>query len=107
MDDLGNQLPPNLAVARDHIEARLARALVGSGGEHGNGRAGAVGEISGPDARGMRERHGMVEVHGLAFGLGAIGVDQDNFRREPVQQESVGVGRSDIAASDNGDARGV
>lgn len=35
--DLRNNLPPNLAVAHDHVKPSLARPLACAGSEHGNG----------------------------------------------------------------------
>jgi len=47
----------------------------------------------------MREGHGMVEIHGLAFRLGAILVDQHDLCGKTAEKQSIGEGRSDIACA--------
>jgi hypothetical protein len=47
----------------------------------------------------MREGHGMVEIHGLAFGFGAVGVNQNDFRCQPTQQQGVGISSAHIACT--------
>ena len=55
----------------------------------------------------MRKRHGVIQVHGLAFGFGSIGIDQDDFRRQPAEQQSIGEGRPHVAHADNRDSGGT
>src|SRR5581483_10735591 len=55
----------------------------------------------------MRERHRMVQVHGLALGLGTIRVNQSNLSREPAQQKGISKSGADISGSNNSDTRGM
>ena len=41
----------------------------------------------------------MVEIHGLAFRLGAIPVDQHDLCGKTAEKQSIGEGRSDIACA--------
>jgi hypothetical protein len=84
LHDLRNDLPPYLSVPHDHVKPSLARPLGCADSKHGDGRARAVHEIARPDMSGMCERPGAVEIDCLAFGLGAVGINQNDLRREPV-----------------------
>jgi hypothetical protein len=45
----------------------------------------------------------MIEVHGLTFRFGAVGVDQYDLGGQPAEQQGVGKGRAHIAHADHGD----
>jgi hypothetical protein len=55
----------------------------------------------------VSEGHGVIEVHGLAFRLGAVGVNQHNFGSQSAEQQRVGKGCADISHADHGDTHGA
>jgi hypothetical protein len=48
----------------------------------------------------------MIEVHGLALSFGAVRIDEDNFSRQPAQQQSISKGCANTANPDHGNSRG-
>jgi hypothetical protein len=46
-------------------------------------------------------------VHGLALGLGAVDVDEDDLCGEAAQEEGVSRGGADVTRSDDGDLDGL
>jgi hypothetical protein len=75
-----DDLPPNGSILFDQIQPGFARFLSRARCQDRDRRSGTIGIISGPHSSRMREWHGMVEIHGLAFCLGAISVDEHDFR---------------------------
>ena len=84
------------------VEPGFAGILAGAGGQHDDGGAGAIGVIAGPDARRLGEGHGVIQVHGFAFGLGAVAVNQHDLGGQAAEQQRVAQRRSYIAWSDHG-----
>ena len=55
----------------------------------------------------MSEGHGVIEVHGLAFRLGAVGVDQHDFGSQSAQEQGIGKSRAHIADAHYGHTDGM
>src|SRR3954447_17348488 len=49
----------------------------------------------------------MVEVHGLAFGFGAIHVNEEDFAGESAQEQGIGECRANVAHTRDGDSYGT
>jgi hypothetical protein len=86
---------------------RSLRSMIAASREHGDGCAGTIRILVRPHPRGISERDGVIEVHGLTFSLGAIGVDQDNLRCQAAQQQGISECRAYIADTDDGNSRGT
>ena len=89
------------------IRSSLSRLAVRPRGQHGDGGAGTVGIIAGPDSGGIGEWDGVIQIHGFAFGLAAVRIDQDDLRRQSAQKQGVSESGTHIANADYGDARGT
>jgi hypothetical protein len=77
---LGYDHPPDSGVVLDEIKSSVPGFLACASGQHGYGCAGAVRMVARPDACRMSEGHGVIEIHGFAFRLGAVGINQHDFR---------------------------
>jgi hypothetical protein len=106
-DNLGHDLAPDSGVLVDQVQTGFAGLLTRPCGEDGDGGSGAVRKITRPHSRGMSERHGVIEVHGLAFRLGAVGVYQHDFGSQSAEEEGVGKSRADISYADYGHSHGT
>lgn len=95
--DLRHDLTPDARIGLKTVEPGLPGFLLGARRQHRDRGSRAIGVLSGPDARRVSERHGVVEVHGLTLGLGPVGVDQHDLRGQPTQKQSVGERGPNIA----------
>src|SRR3954468_23072100 len=77
--DLRNDLAEDCCVAIDEIKGVFPGMWRRARRNNGYGRGGAVAIVAGPNARRIGEWLGMIQVHGLAFSLGVIYVDEYNF----------------------------
>ena len=100
--DFGDNLSEDGGVTLHEVETGLAGLLRGACGDYGDGGAGAIRIVSGPDVGGVGEGDGMTQVHGFALGLGAIHVDKDDFSGEATEHERIGKSSAHIAKSDDG-----
>jgi hypothetical protein len=55
----------------------------------------------------MSERHGVTEVHRLAFRLGVVGAISTISEASPLSKQAIGEGRVDVADTAHSDARGM
>ena len=94
---------PDGSILLDEVEPRLAGFLARARRQHGYGCARTVGIVARPDARGMSEGHGVIEVHRLAFRLGAVGVNQNDFGCQATEKQRISEGRTHIAYTHNSD----
>ena len=74
--ELGNNAFQNRYVLANQVQAGLAGLLVGSGGDDDHGAVGHVVVVSGVDAHGGSVGQTVAQVHGLAFRLLPVGVDE-------------------------------
>src|SRR4029077_364023 len=67
---IGRTSPENLRALGEVVESRhLERPLAHAGGDHDDRGGGAIRVVPGPDARRTRERLGVAQVRGVAFGV--------------------------------------
>ena len=99
--DFGDDFSEDRGVTLHEVKTGLAGLLCGACGDDGDGGASAIRIVSSPNVRGVGERDGMTQVHGFAFGLGAIYVDKNDFSGEATEHERVCKSGAHIAKSDD------
>src|SRR5262249_34930122 len=82
LDNFRHDLVPNRRISFQELEAPLARFLQSSGSEDDDRCICTVGVVSCPDMRGMSEGNSVIEIHGFAFSLGLVLVNQNDLRRQ-------------------------
>ncbi len=103
----GDDLTEDGSIALHQVETGFARLLSRTGSNHGDGGSGAIGVASGPNVGRVRKRDGVTQVHGFAFGLSVVHVDEDDLGGESAEHESIGKCGAHVAKSDNGDTSGA
>ena len=99
--DFGDDFSEDRGVMLRRGQDGSRRALCGACGDDGDGGASAIRIVSSPNVSGVGERDGMTQVHGFAFGLGAIYVDKNDFSGEATEHERVCKSGAHIAKSDD------
>src|SRR5579872_6078626 len=94
---LRNNVAPDRGVLFEQVEASLPRLLVSARRQHRDRRARTIRVIARPDSGRMREGDGVSKVHGLAFGLGMIGIDQHDLSRKSAEQQGICESRANAA----------
>ncbi len=103
--DLGDDRAEDRRVLGDEVQARLARLLRGARRDDRDRGALAVGDRPGPHPCRAGERDRVHEVHRLALGLALVGVDEDDLRRQPGQQQRERERGAHGTRADDGDTR--
>jgi len=89
-DDLRHDVAENGSVALEQVQPCLARPLVRSGGDDDGLGARELLVSAGVDAHRADEGHPVVQVHRLALGPRAVGVDEHELVRQAALHQRVG-----------------
>lgn len=100
--DLGHHALHDLAVVRDHIQARLAGAAVPSCGDDDEITVRAVGILAHPHRALAHIGDAMLDVGGLAPRLVGVQINEYDLLRQITQRQGVGDGRAHIARAHDG-----
>ena len=84
-----DDLPKDIRVALQQLQARFAWFLGHTPGNDHDLRAGQIRVIPGAHGQRMRERDGMIDIVGFGLGASPIQVDQHDFPSHAAHDESV------------------
>ena len=105
--DLGDDGFEDGHVFADQVQAGLAGLLIGTGGDDDEAAVGGVVVVAGVDVHGGGVGQTMAQVHGLALGLGAVGVDEDQLGEQAPLHQGKGDGRAHESAAHHGGFPGI
>ena len=100
--DLGDDGLEDAHVLVDEVQAGLAGLLVGPGGDDDQGAVGHVLIGAGVDLHGGEVGQTVAQVHGFAFRLVVVGVNEHHLGEQPLLDEAEGDGCAHEAAADDG-----
>lgn len=99
--DLTDDAAHDGGVLLDEVEAGLAGLLGGAGGDDDDIGVRAFFIGARMDVHGIGVGETMGNVHGFAFGLREVGVDEDDFGERALEHEGVGGAGTDEPGSDD------
>lgn len=96
----------DVCILLDEVETGLARNCGAPGTSTVTGAPIQLGIVAGSNPGGIDKLDGVIQIHRFAFGFAPAGLDQNDFRGEAANKQSISKGRAGVAKADDGDAAG-